>query len=119
MDVGNVATLSGAGLTVPSRTADSEQLGLRRNEQSQPGERTGSADATRSQLDSAVADIQQFVQASRRDLNFSIDESTGDVVVKVIDGESGKVVRQIPSEEVLKLAAQLDDMRSLMFETRA
>ncbi len=120
MDVGNVATLSGAGLAAANRTAGSDpQAGARGEGHSQPGERAGSADAMRGQLDSAVADIQKFVQASRRDLNFSIDESTGDVVVKVIDGESGKVVRQIPSEEVLKLAAQLDDMRSLMFETRA
>lgn len=70
-------------------------------------------------LDSAVSDIQSFVQGIRRNLNFSIDDATGEVVVKVIDAESGKVVRQMPSEEVLKLAARLDDIRSLMFETRA
>ncbi|MEE3516474.1 flagellar protein FlaG, partial [Pseudomonas aeruginosa] len=49
----------------------------------------------------------------------SIDDSSGQVVVKVIDGDSGEVVRQIPSEEVLKLAARLDDVRSVLFETRA
>ncbi|MCY1180946.1 FlaG protein [compost metagenome] len=64
-------------------------------------------------------DIQSFLQTLKRNLNFSIDESTGKVVVKVIDGDSGKVVRQMPSEDVLKLAARLDDMRSLMFETHA
>lgn len=84
----------------------------------QPADATGVADK-RGQIDSAVKSMQSYAQSVTRNLNFSIDDSTGDVVVKVIDGESGKVVRQIPSEEVLKLAAQLDDMRSLMFEAQA
>ncbi|TLX57278.1 hypothetical protein DN824_11655 [Stutzerimonas nosocomialis] len=73
----------------------------------------------RDELDSAVTDLQSRMQNVQRDLNFSVDDSTGEVVVKVIDGESGKVVRQIPSEEVLKLAEQLDGVRSLMFEAKA
>ncbi len=77
------------------------------------------APASARQIDSAVKSMQSYAQSVTRNLNFSIDDSTGEVVVKVIDGESGKVVRQIPSEEVLKLAAQLDDMRSLMFEAQA
>ncbi len=59
------------------------------------------------------------VQSIQRDLNFSVDDSTGDVVVQVIDGDSGKVVRQIPSEEILRLTERLDEMRSLMFEAKA
>lgn len=59
------------------------------------------------------------VQSIQRDLNFSVDDSTGDVVVQVIDGDSGKIVRQIPSEEILRLTERLDEMRSLMFEAKA
>jgi len=58
-------------------------------------------------------------QSIQRDLNFSVDDSTGDVVVQVIDGDSGKVVRQIPSEEILRLTERLDEMRSLLFEAKA
>lgn len=116
MDVGNVAGASafqGASRSepaLPSATAAAK-----------PDAQAGAEDArdVRARLDAAVSDIQKHVQGVRRNLNFSIDDATGDVVVKVIDGDSGKVVRQIPSEEVLKLAARLEDMRSLMFETRA
>jgi len=59
------------------------------------------------------------VQSIQRDLSFSVDDSTGDVVVKVIDGDSGTVVRQIPSEEILRLTERLDEMRSLLFEAKA
>jgi flagellar protein FlaG len=63
-----------------------------------------------------VARIRAQVQTLQRNLNFSVDKSTGEVVVQVIDGDSGKMVRQIPSEDVLRLAERLDEMRSLLFE---
>jgi flagellar protein FlaG len=59
------------------------------------------------------------MQNIQRDLSFSVDDSTGDVVVRVIDGDSGKIVRQIPSEEILRLTERLDEMRSLLFEAKA
>ncbi|MCP8464855.1 flagellar protein FlaG [Pseudomonas sp. ZM23] len=116
MDVGNIAGLSAfksasrSDPALPATPAAGRQEG-----EGEPTERSDS----RARLDAAVSDIQKHVQGVRRNLNFSIDDTTGDVVVKVIDGDSGKVVRQIPSEEVLKLAARLDDMRSLMFEAQA
>jgi flagellar protein FlaG len=67
----------------------------------------------------AVERLLAQVQNVQRDLSFSVDDSTGDLVVQVVDGESGKVVRQIPSEEILRLAERLDEMRSLLFEAKA
>jgi len=66
-----------------------------------------------------VEKFRSQMQHIQRDLSFSVDDSTGDVVVRVIDGESGKVVRQIPSEEILRLTERLDEMRSLLFEAKA
>lgn len=116
MDVGNVARLSAFQGASHSEPALPTTPAAPRQSAEMAGEDLRDS---RARLDAAVSDIQKHVQGVRRNLNFSIDDATGDVVVKVIDGESGKVVRQIPSEEVLKLAAQLDDMRSLMFETSA
>ncbi|MBN0523686.1 flagellar protein FlaG, partial [Pseudomonas aeruginosa] len=52
-------------------------------------------------------------------LSFSLDDSTGRVVVKVTDSTSGEVIRQIPSEEALRLAERLDEARSLLFKAEA
>lgn len=70
-------------------------------------------------LEKAVTDIREFVQASQRNLDFSIDDSTGKVVVKVIATDSGEVIRQIPSETALKLAQNLSDASSLLFDSKA
>jgi len=76
-------------------------------------------DRQRAALEKAVTDIRDFVQSTRRNLDFSIDDSTGIVVVKVVATESGEVIRQIPSETALKLAQNLNDASSLLFDTKA
>ncbi|MFK8333111.1 flagellar protein FlaG [Pseudomonas sp. BJa5] len=72
----------------------------------------------RDDLVKAVRDIREFVQASQRKLDFSIDDSTGRVVVKVIATESGDVIRQMPSETALKLAQSLSEAGSLLFNDK-
>ncbi|PAU65652.1 flagellar biosynthesis protein FlaG [Pseudomonas sp. PIC25] len=76
------------------------------------------AGVSRDQLEEAVSSIQEFVQSVRRDINFSLDDGSGRIVVKVTDAASGDVIRQIPSEEALKLAESLSEMRSLLFKTQ-
>ncbi|AUY36349.1 flagellar protein FlaG [Pseudomonas soli] len=71
---------------------------------------------TREDLEKAVGEIRDFVQSSQRKLDFSIDDSTGRVVVKVIATESGDVIRQLPSETALKLAQSLSEASSLLFD---
>jgi flagellar protein FlaG len=75
--------------------------------------------ASRAELETAMSNIQEFVQSVRRDLNFSLDDGNGRVVVKVTDATSGDVIRQIPSEEALKLAENLTEVRSLLFTAEA
>jgi flagellar protein FlaG len=73
----------------------------------------------RAALEKAVTDIREFVQASQRNLDFSIDDTTHRVVVKVIATDSGEVIRQIPSETALKLAQDLSKASSVLFDTKA
>ncbi|MCZ4321788.1 flagellar protein FlaG [Pseudomonas anguilliseptica] len=74
---------------------------------------------SREEVEAAVATIQDFVQSVRRSLNFSLEEGSGRVVVKVTDAGSGDVIRQIPSEEALQLAENLSEVRSLLFKAEA
>jgi flagellar protein FlaG len=73
----------------------------------------------REPVEAAASSIQEFVQTIRRNLNFNVDDSSGRVVVQVTDSESGEVIRQIPSEDALKLAESLSEMRSLLFKAEA
>lgn len=77
------------------------------------------AETEQEKLKMAVQEIEKFVQSVKRNLEFSIDEPSGKVVVKVIASDSGEVVRQIPNEEILKLANSLNDASSLLFSAQA
>ncbi|MDC8830452.1 flagellar protein FlaG [Alteromonas gilva] len=59
----------------------------------------------------AVQEIQTFLQAQNRNLAFSVDENTNRSVVTVKDSSSGDVIRQIPSDEVLRLAERIKDLQ--------
>ncbi len=60
-------------------------------------------------LGQAVGRVNDYVQILNRDLEFSFDEQSGDTIVKVIDSESGEVIRQIPPEEMLAISQALND----------
>lgn len=68
-------------------------------------------DISAEQIESAVSQLSEFVQTNNKQLNFSVDEGSDKQVVKVIDTESGEVIRQIPTEEVLKLSERLQDLQ--------
>lgn len=78
-----------------------------------------SKDSDPERLKHAVKEIEKFVQSMKRNLDFSIDEKSGRVVVKVIASDTGEVVRQIPTEEALKLADSLNEAGSVLFDAKA
>lgn len=128
MDVGSIKNSLGLGLsagrTAPADTASKQVAGAA--ETAAAGEeRTAQAvvgdseEISRDQVEGAVSTIQEFVQSVRRNINFSLEETSGRVVVKVTDANSGDVIRQIPSEEALQLADSLEEVRSLLFKAEA
>jgi len=77
-----------------------------------------SQEADETKLKLAVQEIEKFVQSIKRNLEFSIDEHSGKVIVKVIASETGEVVRQIPSAEALKLADSLANASHVLFDAK-
>jgi flagellar protein FlaG len=58
----------------------------------------------------AVDEGNSLLQAVRRNLRFQVDETTQELVVKIVDSDSGDTVRQIPSEEMLAFIRRLQEM---------
>ncbi len=56
----------------------------------------------------AVAErIRRYLRESGRELDFHVDADTNRMVVTVRDKETGEIIRQIPSEEILRIARSL------------
>lgn len=66
-------------------------------------------DSKENSVEQAVSDIKDFVQNISRDLEFSVDDQSGRVIVTVLDSETQEVIRQIPPEEAVDLARKLQE----------
>ena len=73
----------------------------------------------RESIEKIAADLQKFVQSMGRDLNFSVDETTGYHVVRVVDQSTGELIRQLPSDELLKLAREFEKLQNALVSQRA
>ena len=56
------------------------------------------------ELRDAVETVRTVVKDLQRQLQFTVDEDSGRTIITVIDRESGKIVRQIPPEELLQIS---------------
>ncbi len=68
---------------------------------------TAKAEAAPERMEEALSRIQSYLSASNRELQISMDKGSGRTVVRVVNPDTQEVIRQIPNEEVLKLAASL------------
>jgi len=66
----------------------------------------------------AIDHLNQTLQAGKRNLAFSIDKVTGSSVVRVMNTNTGELVRQFPQEEVLKAKQNLDYMMGILFDAK-
>lgn len=58
-------------------------------------------------VEQAIQQIQSYLADTQRELQMQVDKSTGRTIVRVVNPQTQELIRQIPSEEVLKLAAAI------------
>lgn len=72
-----------------------------------------------SQIAEIAMDLQNKMQALHNvDLNFSVHEASGKIMVTVVNEDTGKVIREIPSRELLDLAAKLEETIGLILDKK-
>lgn len=60
------------------------------------------------QLQDVLNNINKALKQSNKNLEFTIDSDTKRSVVKLVDSETGDVIRQFPSEEALSISKAID-----------
>ena len=77
------------------------------------------AEQEKEPLENVVSNLNQLVRDLHRELRFSVDDASGDTVIKVIDSKTDEVLRQIPSEEVMRLRQRLEEAAGVIFQDSA
>ena len=72
----------------------------------------------RQSLQSAVKLLNDQVATKAQGLGFSYDESIKNPVITVRNIQPGQVVRQIPNEDVLRIAHKLDELKGILFNEK-
>jgi len=72
--------------------------------------------SSRKELAHAMDELKRLADNSGRTLGFSQDEALNGPVITVSDLETGKVVRQIPTEVVVRVAHSIEKMKGLLFD---
>ena len=80
---------------------------------------TSPPQTSQQQLEEAVKSVSDFVKTANNSLEFSVDKETGVDIVKVIDSDTQKVIRQIPTEEIVAIAKALDNLKGLLIHQKA
>jgi uncharacterized FlaG/YvyC family protein len=62
--------------------------------------------------DAAVAQVNQYLQATKTDLKVQVDASSGDTVFQIVQHGTGEVVLQVPSAEVLRMSRRIRAMEA-------
>jgi len=67
-------------------------------------------------LEQAVSKVKEVLQQSSSHLQIEVDPDLERVIVKILNGDSGEVVRQIPPKEMIDLAKSLSEAKGVLFE---
>lgn len=67
------------------------------------------ANSNQVEIRSTINSLNASVQNIQRGIEFSVDEESGRSVVKVVDRETGDVIRQLPAEDALAISRQIKE----------
>jgi flagellar protein FlaG len=113
----NVSSASAAGAPLRRQNTDA----IVQHDSPRPPQAQAAAAHRRPPVDIAeVAQrIESYLKSVNRSLEFRVDDESGRTVVSVRDGETGDLIRQFPSDEVLRLAQMAEDQTIVLLEETA
>lgn len=72
------------------------------------------AEISKKDVEEMVDALKDLTETLQTKLNFSVDAGTNNIVVKVIDKNTDKVIKQIPPESLLKLQEKMQDLTGFL-----
>jgi flagellar protein FlaG len=82
-------------------------------------EEVSSDEQSATKVKQAVELVNRLFERSPVDLDFSIDEKTESLAIKLIERDTRKVIRQIPPDKILRLRQHLQELLGVIFDETA
>lgn len=66
-----------------------------------------------------LSKIKDLTEDGTYSVRFEMNKEVDELIIQVVDRDSGKTIRQIPSEELLSVSKRLQDFRGLILNTES
>lgn len=70
------------------------------------------------QMEQTASRLNEIAQTIQRELKFSVDDNSGDVVITVVDRKTDEVIRQIPEDHVLAIRENIESLKGILFSAK-
>lgn len=65
-----------------------------------------------------VKQLNKTLEAFDTHVSLSVDEVSHQNVIRVVDSQTGKVIRQIPSEQLLKISQRITELLGVIYDEK-
>jgi flagellar protein FlaG len=74
--------------------------------------------AVRAELQEAVGVANEKLLQRGQKLDIGVDEESGTIVIRVSDQKTGEMIRQMPSEEALRITRSIDRLTGILVDQK-
>jgi flagellar protein FlaG len=89
-----------------------------RSPRPQPEQQAEQQKLTRQEIENQARALEKTFQAFNRRIVLSVNEQINQVIIKVVDGETDKVIKEIPAEEIQHLIARIKETIGLLVDEK-
>ncbi|ENO3942961.1 flagellar protein FlaG [Aeromonas veronii] len=120
-EIGNLSSANGASLQLSDKSGQVaaqllsgtvEDAGtVQQKSQEQPKETELQQVQSQADIEKQVQNLQEFGKLQGWTVNFSMEQESGQMVIKVMDSDTRSVIRQIPTEELIAIHKRIQALQ--------
>lgn len=80
------------------------------------GENERATVSSQKSLEIALKDVNSTLATSNTNLSFTVDPSSKRTVIEVKDGETGDTILKLPGDAILRIAANIESLKGILFD---
>ncbi len=117
--VAHTSSTNGLNPSKASETLSNEVKQQNEIQKNNPKENElGNEKLSKKTIKDAIENTNRKLVSTDRKFEFSINEETNDVIIRVINKETDEVIREIPSEKILDMVAKMMELAGLFIDEK-
>lgn len=80
---------------------------------------TSNGEIKEKDLKNAIDKLNKFLEDNKTHAEYEVHDKLNDVMIKIIDDNTGKVIQEIPPKKILDMVAKMLEMVGVLFDKKA